>query len=323
MHQGDTYRVLDLDLESNIARLRRVEVDYYTQPLGGTDIHHVDHCLRQKPFGTGTACWGEVTAYFTTWGYDKIHFYSLDPISRHSVKLPELVLETMASWVIPPEWLMQKVRAAGLDAHSGLRGIGYATRMLLPLFITCDTLDFSHTVGSVNLNCPDTDQLADTHEGAEQRLEKALRRRLERMREPQVLHPLEPSPQAGYPEREKDEAMAKADVERRAERRRDFSRELRRRIARSIPDERLKADAGRPLLPPGMKTKAGNKPPTHFPGRPPASKVEEAPQPPTGKCGGGAAESAETEGGPIRHGDPLAALARRTKKRGERNGPKR
>jgi hypothetical protein len=34
--------------------------------------------------------------------------------------------------------------------HSGLRAIGYATRMLLPLFITCDTLDFSHSVGSAN-----------------------------------------------------------------------------------------------------------------------------------------------------------------------------
>jgi len=51
---------------------------------------------------------------------------------------------------LPPESLTERVLLAGLDAHSGLRGIGYATRMLLPLFMTCDTLDFSHTVGSVN-----------------------------------------------------------------------------------------------------------------------------------------------------------------------------
>ena len=38
--------------------------------------------LREKVFGTGRAYWGEVTAYFNTNGYEKIHFYSLDAISR-------------------------------------------------------------------------------------------------------------------------------------------------------------------------------------------------------------------------------------------------
>jgi len=137
MHLGDTYEVLKLDLERNVATVKRVEVDYYTQPIGGTDVHHVDHRLREKPFGTGTACWGEVTAYFNTGMYEKVHFYSLDAVSRHGVDLPTLVLETMAVWLVPPEDLMERVRRADLDAHAGLRGIGYATRMLLPAFMTC------------------------------------------------------------------------------------------------------------------------------------------------------------------------------------------
>jgi len=150
MHLGDTYRVLELDLDKNIARVKREEVDYYTQPLGGTDIHHIDNRLKEKEFGTGKAFWGEVTAYFNTAGYEKIHFYSLDALSQHSVELPTMVLETMAFWIVPPDELMEQVLRAKLDVHSGLRGIGYATRMLLPLFMTCDTLDFSHTIGSVN-----------------------------------------------------------------------------------------------------------------------------------------------------------------------------
>jgi hypothetical protein len=150
MHRGDTYRVETLDLDRNLARVKRVEVDYYTQPIGGTDIHHIDHCLREKPFGTGRAFWGEVTAYFRTVFYEKIHFYELDAISRHPLDLPTMSLESHAFWIVPPEDLMADVRRAGLDAHAGLRAIGYATRMLLPLFMTCDTLDFSHTIGSVN-----------------------------------------------------------------------------------------------------------------------------------------------------------------------------
>ncbi|MHC5033464.1 MAG: DEAD/DEAH box helicase [Planctomycetota bacterium] len=384
MHLGDTYRVLKLDLDKNIASVKRVEVDYYTQPLGGTDIHHVDHRLREKPFGTGMAYWGEVTAYFNTGAYEKIHFYSLDAISLHGVDLPTFVLETMAVWVVPPEDLMDRVRRAGLDAHSGLRAIGYATRMLLPAFMTCDTLDFSHTIGSANspwnaifiyeryphglgftekayerlnevvpavldnirqcscedgcpccvgkplrqyatwnvergeasvpskaaavmilegllgdgasLANPDTYRLGEADAGDELRLETALRRRLERMREPQVFHPIEPRPETEYPDAEKAEDLGLADVATRAGRRRDFHRELRKRIAKHVPTDQLPPHAGGQPAPPGMKSRGSNKPPTHFPGRPKVRK-----------------EQADSEQ-PIRPGDSLAARARRLKK---------
>ncbi|MBI3944529.1 MAG: DEAD/DEAH box helicase [Armatimonadetes bacterium] len=319
MHLGETYRVLELDLERAIAGVRRVEVDYYTQALGGSDVHHIDHCLRERPFGSGRACWGEVTAYFDTYAYERIHFYSLDAISRHGVDLPTLALETMALWIIPPEALVQSVRRAGLDAHAGLRGVGYATRTILPLFITCDTPDFSHTVGSANSpwqaifvyerfphglgftqrayeelhrilpavlqmirDCPcadgcpccvgkplrpftvwnvergegsipskaaarmilegllgdgsrletaDIQALTDGPAGETERLEWALRRRLERMREPQVFHPIRPEVETAYPEIEKPETLPEPDVARRATRRREFERALRKRIA--------------------------------------------------------------------------------------------
>jgi DEAD/DEAH box helicase domain-containing protein len=388
MHLGDTYRVLKLDLEKNIASVKKVEVDYYTQPLGGTDIHHVDHRLREKPFGTGIAYWGEVTAYFNTGAYEKIHFYSLDAISLHGVDLPTFVLETMAVWIVPPEELMDKVRQAGLAAHSGLRAIGYATRMLLPAFMTCDTLDFSHTIGSVNspwnaifiyeryphglgftekayerlhevvpavldnirqcpcadgcpccvgkplrqyatwnvergeasipskasavmilegllgdganLANPDTHRLGEADAGDELRLETALRRRLERMREPQVFHPIEPRPKTEYPDAEKAEDLGSADVAARADRRRDFHRELRKRIAKHVPTDQLSPHAGGPPAPPGMKSRGSNKPPTHFPGRPKVRK-----------------EQVDSEQ-PIRPGDSLAARARRLKKQQRR-----
>jgi len=358
MHQGDTYRVLTLDLERNLARVKRVEVDYYTQPIGGTDVHHVDHRLREKAFGTGTAYWGEVTAHFSTRMFEKVHFYSLDTVSRHGLNLPTFALETMAVWLVPPEPLMEKVRRAGLDAHSGLRGIGYATRMLLPLFMTCDTLDFSHSIGSANspwnaifiyeryphglgftqkayerlheimpmvlanirqceckdgcpccvgkplrqyttwnvergeasipskasaimilegllgdgsnLCNPDTDSLTDSNANSELRLEMALRRRLERMREPKVFHPIEPLVPTRYPDVESKEKLGIPDVVRRAERRKTFERKLRKRLAKHITTNHLPPHTGKVSPPPGMKTKRSNKPPTAFPGRPAA-----------------------------------------------------
>jgi len=401
MHRGDTYRVQKLDLEKNVATVKRVEVDYYTQPLGGTDVHHVDNRLREKPFGTGNACWGEVTAYFNTGAYEKVHFYSLDAVSVHPLQLPTFALDTMALWLVPPEELMDRVRLAGLDAHAGLRGIGYATRMLLPLFITCDALDFSHSVGSVNSewnavfiyeryplglgftekayerlheimptvldnvrSCPcdqgcpccvgkplrqyatwnvergegsipskaaalmileallrdranlcGTDLPSATSGADELNVERALRRRLERAREPQVFHPIEPRVPLGYPDREPDAELVDADVARRARRRRDFHRDLRKRIAKHIETDQLSPHAGKRSPPPGMRTRASNLPPTAFPGRPvsPVRRAERVP--PKGEPGRAARKEDVRNSPPIKQGDPLAARARRLKKR--------
>ncbi len=407
MHHGDTYEVVDLNMETNLARVKRVDVDYYTQPLGGQDVHHIDHRLREKPFGTGTAYWGEVTAYDRTWGYERVHFYSLDAVSQHRVNLPQMVLETMAFWLVPPEPLMEEVRQAGLDVHAGLRGVGYATKMLLPLFITCETLDFSHSIGSVNSpwnavflfekcthglgfsekayelldrlmpavlahirkctcedGCPccvgkplrmyatwnveraegsipsrraaiavlqgllgeqkelsadyaDERRLSSSHLcpsapsadeiGNERlRLECALRRRLERMREPQVLHPIEPKVDTAYPEPVKPAELEDADVARRAGERRRFQKELHRRLAKRIDTGQLSPTAGKPQPPPGMTVPGSGRKPTDFAGSP-ARRQEKAARhdPPKAKKIIGLTDS-------------LADRARKLKKRGDK-----
>lgn len=150
MSQGETYLVLDLDFDHNEALVRRVDLDYYTQPIGGTDVDHIDRLVRRRSFGSGTANWGEVTTFFRCVGYERIRFYTLDAVSRHEIEMPTFVLETTAFWLTPPEPLMREIEAAGLRPHNGLRGVGYATRSLLPMYMSCQTLDFSHTVGCAN-----------------------------------------------------------------------------------------------------------------------------------------------------------------------------
>ena len=383
MHRGQTYRVKELDVEEKfLATVRKVEVDYYTQPIGGTDVHHIDHQLREKPFGTGTACWGEVTAYFQTHHYEKVHFYTLDAVSVHGVDLPTFSLETMAVWIVPPESLMRHLAEAGLDAHAGLRGLGYATRMLLPLFVTCDTLDFSHSVGSANspwqatfiferyplglgftekaydrldeilpavlkavedcpceAGCPvcvgkplrpystwnvergegsipskaatrmilqgllgESDKLAqpDTlaltdRAGQALRAERTLRRRLERLREPKVFHPIDPRPRTDYPAAKSEPELAGADVARRQRERIGFHREIRRRLAKKIASDELPADAGRQRPPEALRRPGKSLPPTAFPGKPAAG--------PTGQFTGGLPGRLPTAGS----ADPSAA----------------
>ena len=410
IHRGDTYRVRELDLDRRIALVERVDVDYYTQALGGSDVHHIDHTLREKPFGSGTAYWGEVTVYSRTYMYERVHFYSLDAVSRHGVDLPTKQLETMALWIVAPETLMEQVRRAGLDVHSGLRGIGYATRMLLPMFITCDTLDFSHTVGSANspwnavfiyeryplglgftqrayellhqimpavlehirlcpceegcpccvgkplrqystwnvergeahipskaaalmimegllgdmtdLEMPEASSFADTEEGLRLRLERALRRRLERHREPQLFHPIQPEPRTEYPAPENPATLDQADVARRRHLRADIEKQLRRHLVGKMGGTGLAANAPRVKPPSGMKRRS-NKPPGHFPGRPErrsekagVDRIEKRPMEDVTQPNSSSTSDTHESSDMIRHGDPLAARARKIRKRG-------
>ncbi len=411
MHLGDTYLVKALDLDRRLAYVDPVNVDYYTQALGGTDIHHIDYQLREKPFGAGKACWGEVTAYFGTHAYEKIRFYTLDAFETHKLNLPVTTLDTMAVWLVPPEELMVKVRDAGLDAHAGLRGIGYATRMLLPLFMTCDTLDFSHTVGAVNapwnavfiyerylhglgftmkaydrlheimprvlqvledcpcdegcpccvgkplrqyttwnvergeasipskpgalmilqnmlgdrtrLECPDStailaedrdDRSMDYSAEEELRLEQALRRRLERSRDPDIFHPIRPRVETEYPEIEKRDRLQTPDVETRGQRRASKERDFRKRLAKKLDHDKIPALGGHTHVPGGMKTRRGDLRPDAF-HSPVREVTRSSPEPEKETQKKEATEAGPKPSSPVRLGDSLAARARRRKKR--------
>ena len=145
---------------------------------------------------------------------------------------------------------------------------------------------------------PDTQALTDTAEAVELRLEAIVRRRLERQREPRLFHPIDPRVETEFPAAARAAELSQADVESRSTHRRDFHRELRKRIAERGEQEPLPPNTGRPALPPGMKTNSGVNHPGDFPGHP----VD----PP-------AAEPMN----PVKLGDSLAARARRLKKQRE------
>lgn len=152
LHYGDTYLVEELDLTKRVAYVIPVEADYYTQPDGDSGVHHIDRVLRHKLFGAGEAYWGEITAYFKMYNYAQIRFYELEAYAREAISppVPPLQLETMAFWLVVPDSILRELLRRGLFPESGLQGIGYGLRMLLPLFVTCDTLDFAHTIGCTN-----------------------------------------------------------------------------------------------------------------------------------------------------------------------------
>lgn len=147
---GNTYALVANDTDRNVVQVKPVDVSYYTDPLTGTAVNHVDAILDQRPLGTGKACLGEVYAILETPIYERVRFYTLDRISQHETHQPSIAYEAMSFWLVPPDTLIRDVSLRGMDTESGLKGILYCVSKILPLFLTSDANDFDWSVGSRN-----------------------------------------------------------------------------------------------------------------------------------------------------------------------------
>ena len=152
-----------------------------------------------------------------------------------------------------------------------------------------------------NLATVDTLAMSDTKQAESLRLEQAIRRRLERMREPQVFHPIEPKIKTQYPDATPTEKLGEADVAGRKQKRRSFDRKLRDRIAKKIETDELSPDASAPGPPPGTHKRRYTRRPDDFAGKPETGED---------KVADGAPPKPERT---IKLGDSLASRARRLK----------
>ncbi|MDD1691181.1 MAG: DEAD/DEAH box helicase [Methanoregula sp.] len=138
LHQGETFVVNEMDLETHTIRVTETDVDYYTQPLKEVDLSIIETLETRTVNGVRCAFGDvEVTEQYT--GY-KIKrgdtIIGLEPLT-----LPALTFRTKAFWFIPPGSIEQKVTGSGLDLAGGLHGAEHAIIALMPLHVMCDRWD--------------------------------------------------------------------------------------------------------------------------------------------------------------------------------------
>ncbi len=138
LHQGETYVVSEMDLETHTIRVTETDVDYYTQPLKEVDLSIIE-TLDTRTINGVCCAFGdvEVTEQYT--GY-KIKrgdtIIGLEPLA-----LPPLTFRTKAFWFVPPDFVGECVIRAGLDLAGGLHGAEHAIIALMPLHVVCDRWD--------------------------------------------------------------------------------------------------------------------------------------------------------------------------------------
>ena len=171
LHQGDTYVVSEMDLETHTVRVTETDVDYYTQPLKEVDLSIIE--TLETHMITGVTCaFGdvEVTEQYT--GYKikrKDTIIGVEPLF-----LPPLTFRTKAFWFVAAPDTEHRIVHSNLDLAGGLHGAEHAIIALMPLHVMCDRWDIGGLSSPVfGENCEPTIFVYDGYEGGIGLAEKA------------------------------------------------------------------------------------------------------------------------------------------------------
>jgi len=140
LHQGQHWRVVELDLETGVARVEPDDGATYTVPRSDTQIRllAVD---ASRSVGRAHLHLGTAEVHSTVVGYRRKDSLTGAVVTTEALDLPSATLVTRAIWyVVEPE----VVHEAGLDGSrlpGALHAIEHAAIGMLPLFAICDRWD--------------------------------------------------------------------------------------------------------------------------------------------------------------------------------------
>ena len=155
LHGGETYFVDRLDVDQKVAFVNRQDLDYYTQSVQTSQIR-IDETQEEREFNHATLGFGDVIVNTTIPMFRKIRFHSRDSLGFEALDLPSQSLETVATWLAPPDEVVERLRSEGLVIGEALIGIANVLVEVVQIFVMCDAQD----VGTVvDANCLGRDAL--------------------------------------------------------------------------------------------------------------------------------------------------------------------
>ena len=140
VHQGETWLVSDLDLESHVALMGPTTVDYTTVAREVTDIS-VREERRHQRWGDCRLSFGIVQVSHQTVSYLKRRQPTGEVLGEVPLELPERSLVTAAVWWTVPDSALEESGLAGRDLPGAAHAAEHCSIGLLPLFATCDRWD--------------------------------------------------------------------------------------------------------------------------------------------------------------------------------------
>ena len=161
LHQGETFRVEELNHQLLEARVMPAEVTYYTESAQRSTLLVL--CAREE---LAVGAFGDVVVTSQVVSYQRKRLQNGVVLDVNSLDMPEQTFETEAIWLTVPVEICERVTCAGYSVHGSLHALEHALAGMIPLLVACDRSD----IGSLTtLNHPDTAHstvfLFDTYPG--------------------------------------------------------------------------------------------------------------------------------------------------------------
>jgi DEAD/DEAH box helicase domain-containing protein len=113
MHEAQTYLVESLDLDLHQARMRPVDVDYYTEPRSEMTVQLLEIYEEAKIPG-GIKTLGEINVTTQTIGFRRIRWFTHEQLGIGDLTLPPTELQTTGYWTALSEETVASLRERGL-----------------------------------------------------------------------------------------------------------------------------------------------------------------------------------------------------------------
>jgi DEAD/DEAH box helicase domain-containing protein len=113
IHEGETYRVDELDLENKLVKMLPMAGDYFTTPHSHVDVDRIS-TLREKTVRGGHAYYGEILVTEQVTGYRRIQWTTHENLGDFPLDLPSTQLRTVAYWLTLDSATVERIQEKGL-----------------------------------------------------------------------------------------------------------------------------------------------------------------------------------------------------------------
>ncbi|MFA4029021.1 MAG: hypothetical protein GDYSWBUE_001603 [Candidatus Fervidibacterota bacterium] len=140
LHAGESYRVMQLDIDRRTAFVKPFEGDEYTVPLSRAEVE-ITKPLREWHGWLSKAWFGEAKIRQRVVGYRRMRMRTNEVIEVKPLNLPEVEYETAALWIVPDDAVLSHIQLNGFDMMGSLHAAEHALVAFMPLIAVCDERD--------------------------------------------------------------------------------------------------------------------------------------------------------------------------------------
>ncbi|MBI3395009.1 MAG: DUF1998 domain-containing protein [Spirochaetia bacterium] len=140
IHQGRQYYVEELLWDDRQARVRRINVDYYTDAQDKVDISVLEEEERRERGGLPVRR-GELMLRVKAVMFKKIKLETHENLGWGDIHTPEIEMHTQGGWLLFPADHPVRKDIPERELGASLAGTAHALGTVAPLFVLCDPRD--------------------------------------------------------------------------------------------------------------------------------------------------------------------------------------